>query len=225
MAGGYFLTIICMSPLFNPLEIPLSDKKRKKEWSQFISNLLHKAEPYLVARDDTPHIHVSHKYSLILMNREGGDEKIVEPAIILHDVGWSRLKPKQIEAAYGVKPEGEEANRLNRIHESEGADIARRILQSFGYKPSLIDKIASIIQRHDSGIQVDSLEEGLVKDADKLWRFSKIGFWKETERQGLGPEELHQYLSEHYRGWFYTASALTLAGEELKERAEEIAAR
>jgi len=213
-----------MSPIFTPLGIPLSDKKRKKEWSQFISNLFLKADPYLTARDDAPHIQISHQYSLILMKHEGGNEKIVEPAVILHDVGWSRLKPKQIEAAYGVKQEGEEAERLNRIHESEGASIAWRILQSFFYEPSLIDKIASIIQRHDSGNKVDSLEECLVKDADKLWRFSKIGFWKEIERQGLSPAELHQYLSEHYQGWFYTASALTLAGGELEERAKEITA-
>ncbi|MCK4782876.1 MAG: HD domain-containing protein, partial [Desulfobacteraceae bacterium] len=142
--------------------------------------------------------------------------------IILHDVGWSILKPEQIEAAYGVRPEGEEADRLNRIHELEGASIARQILQSLNYEPHLIDKISSIIQRHDSGKQADSLEEGLVKDADKLWRFSKTGFWKETERQGLSPVELHHYLGEHYQSWFFTRTALALAAEELEKRNREI---
>jgi hypothetical protein len=93
-------------------------------------------------------------------------------------------------------------------------------MQSLNYGPHLIDKIALIIQRHDSGNQVDSLEEGLVKDADKLWLFSKIGFLKEIERQGLSPVELYQYLSKPYQGWFYTASPLTLAGVELEDRAE-----
>jgi hypothetical protein len=156
------------------------------------------------------------------MKHEGGNEKIVEPAIILHDVGWSSLKPEQIEAAYGVRPEGEEADRLNRIHELEGASIARQILESLNYEPHLIDKISSIIQRHDSGKQADCLEEGLVKDTDKLWRFSKTGFWKEIERQDLSPVELHHYLGERYQSWFFTQTALALAAEELEKRNREI---
>ncbi|MBW2149978.1 MAG: hypothetical protein JRI22_23585, partial [Deltaproteobacteria bacterium] len=132
------------------------------------------------------------------------------------------MKPEQIEAAYGVRPEGEEADRLNRIHELEGASIARKILQSLNYEPHLIDKIASIIQTHDSGNQADCLEERLVKDADKLWRFSKTGFWKEIERQGLSPVELHHYLGEHYQSWFFTRTALALAAEELEKRNREI---
>jgi len=193
------------------------------DWSQFIRDLFLIAEPYLTARGDVIHSRVSHGYALILMQHEGGDKKIVEPAIILHDVGWSTLDPRQIETAYGVRAEGDEAERLNRKHELEGASIARQTLQALGYDQGLIDKIALIIQRHDSGSQVDCLEEGLVKDADKLWRFSETGFWDEIERQGLGPGELHQYLSERYQGWFYTPSALTLAGEELEERAKELA--
>jgi len=200
----------------------LSDHRRKREWSRFIRVVFRKAEPYLAARDDVSHVQVSHKYSLILMKHEGGNEKIVEPAIILHDVGWSKLKPQEIETAYGVRPEGEETDRLNRIHESEGASIAREILQSLNYGQHFIDRIALIIQRHDSGNQVDSLEEGLVKDSDKLWRFSKIGFWKEIERQGLSPKELHHYLSERYQSWFFTKTALALAAKELKKRNREI---
>ena len=89
----------------------MTDRKRKKEWEQFISKLFHEAEPYLAARGDARHINVAHQYSLILMKQEGGNEKIVEPAIILHDVGWSSLKPKQIEMAYGVRTQGAEADR------------------------------------------------------------------------------------------------------------------
>lgn len=200
----------------------MSDKKGKKEWSRFISNLFHKAEPYLAAREDVPHVQVSHQYSLILMKKEGGNEKIVEPAVILHDVGWSTLKPDQIKAAYGVRPQGKETERLNRIHESEGAAIARSILKTLKYEPHLINKIVFIIRRHDSGNRVESLEEGLVKDADKLWRFSKIGFWKETERQNLSPIELHRYLSAHYQSWFFTRTALGLAAQELKKRNREV---
>lgn len=201
----------------------MPDQMKDPDWSRFIRNLFQIAEPYLTGRGDVIHSRVSYSYALILMQHEGGDNKIVEPAIILHDVGWSTLEPQQIEKAYGVRAGGEEAERLNRIHELEGASIARQILQELNYDSLLIDKIASIIRRHDSGNQVDYLEEGLVKDADKLWRFSETGFWKEIERQDLSPVELHHYLGEHYQSWFFTRTALALAAEEIEKRNREIA--
>jgi hypothetical protein len=36
-----------------------------------------------------------------------------------------------------------------------------------------------LIERQDSGERAGSLEEKILKDADKLWRFSPIGFWKD----------------------------------------------
>ena len=192
------------------------------EWPQLIDRLFQAAEPYLATRGDMRHAKVSHKYALVLMKHEGGNRKIVEPAVILHDVGWSCLKPQEILVAYGVRPEGEEADRLNRIHEREGAVIARKILKDLDYDPVLIDKITSIIMRHDSGSDTDSLEEKLVKDADKLWRFSETGFWKKIERQRVSLDEYYQHLAERYKDWFFTSTALILAREELEKRAEEV---
>jgi HD superfamily phosphodiesterase len=200
----------------------LPDQNKDPEWSKFIRRLFQKAEPYLAVRGDMAHAQVSHDYALILIRQEGGNASIVEPAIILHDVGWSCLKPREISIAYGVRPEGEETDRLNRIHEAEGASIARQILQTLDYDLYLIDKIASIIQRHDSGNDAHTLEEKLVKDADKLWRFSKIGFWEEIERQGLNPNELYEHLAERYEKWLFTSTALALGGEELEKRGREI---
>ena len=192
------------------------------EWSQIITQLFRMAEPYLAVRGDVPHAQVSHTYAKNLIEHEGGNKKIIEPAIILHDVGWSCLEPQQIAAAFGVRVSGKEAARLNRIHELEGAAIARQILESVRFDPDLIDKIGVIIQRHDSGTKADSLEEKIVKDSDKLWRLSKTGFWNEKERQGLDPKEFYIYLTERYKSWLYTQTALRRAEEELKARLKEI---
>jgi hypothetical protein len=100
--------------------------------------------------------------------------------------------------------------------------MAGRILESLRYNPRWIERIVSFIERHDSGDQPDSLEEKLVKDADKLWRFSPVGFWNERARQGLEPTELHSFLLKKYQSWFYTPTALKLAGEELRSREKEI---
>jgi len=192
---------------------------------EFIRTLFQLAEPYLKVRGDLPHARVSHQYALRLLEQEGGEPGIVEPAVILHDLGWSRLEPEQIKIAFGVRSGGEEAERLNRIHELEGADIARRILESLKVNPDWVDRITFLIGRHDSGNQTDSLEEKLLKDADKLWRFSPVGFWKEIERQGLEGDELYRFLSAKYRGWFYTQTAVKMAEEELRGRGKEITFR
>ncbi len=191
-------------------------------WKQFVEKLFSLVEPYLVARGDQLHTQIAHKYALFLMEREGGDKRVVEPAIILHDVGWSKLKPGEIKVAFGVRAAGEKAARLNRVHELEGASIAQELLEELAYDPLLIDQITSIILRHDSGRQPESLEEKLVKDADKLWRFSKIGFWNELTRQKLTTDERYRFLHKHQKTWFFTKTASAVAEEQLKKRALEI---
>jgi len=207
---------------FSARRTQLHDQVKDPEWSGFIRRLFQEAEPYLAVRGDMAHTRVSYDYALILIRQEGGNAGIVEPAIILHDVGWSRLEPREISKAFGVLAKGDEADRLNRIHELEGASIAGQILKSLDYDTLLIEKITSIIRTHDSGVDIRSPEEGLVKDADKLWRSSKVGFWQEVRRQDLDPKELYWYLNEHYKKWFFSSTALALAGENLEKRAKEI---
>ncbi|MEW5721491.1 MAG: HD domain-containing protein [Thermodesulfobacteriota bacterium] len=195
------------------------------DWTKTIRKLFEAAAPYLAARGDEEHTRVAHQMALYLLEKEGGDRRVVEPAVILHDVGWSTLKPEQIRSAFGVRASGEEARRLKRLHETNGAVLARGILETLGYDPGLTDRIAAIIETHDTGRTAESLEEKLVKDADKLWRYSRIGFWKEQERQGVTAEELYRHRVKGLGEWFFTPSAAALAAEELKARAQEIAAR
>ncbi len=191
-------------------------------WKGFINKLFEMAEPYLATRGDLLHTQVAHEYALLLMEKEGGDRRIVEPAIILHDVGWSRLDPEQIKGAYGVHAAGEKAARLNRIHELEGAAIARELLDGVAYDPLLVDQIALIIERHDSGKAPESLEEELVKDADRLWRFSKIGYYKEMERQNTTSQERYEFLVTRMDNWFFTRTGEELAEKELRARTLEM---
>jgi len=197
-------------------------KNHKLEgWSGFIELLFKEAEPYLAVRGDMLHSRISHGYAISLMEIEGGDKRIIEPAIILHDVGWSRLSPQEIKRAYGVKVGGTESERLNRIHEKGGEEIAREILNQFEYDLGLVERIAFIIRTHDSSNEIHSIEEAIVKDADKLWRFSKVGFINEVERQGVTPHELYLHLAKYKEIWFFTMSALQMAEKELKDRIRE----
>jgi len=192
-------------------------------WDVFVEALFRDAAPFLEARGDLLHTRVAHRYAMLLMASEGGDPALVEPAVILHDVGWSAVDRHRIRGAFGVHAEGRSsAERVNRIHEIEGAAIARRILESHRYDARYIVRIVRIIERHDSGTEADSVEEKLVKDADKLWRYSKEGFWKEIERQGVDPVYFHQRLIRRRKEWFMTPSALEIAKRELHDRGKEV---
>jgi HD superfamily phosphodiesterase len=191
------------------------------DWEGFIQKLFEMVEPYLATRGDRLHTRVAHEYALLLVEKEGGDRHIVEPAIILHDVGWSRLDPEEIKVAFGVRAAGEKAARINRVHELEGARIARGLLEELEYDPLLIDRIARIIERHDSGKYPESLEEKLVKDADRVWRFSQVGYRNEMERQKLTPYERYKFVAKNLNSWFFTKTAREIAEKELKNRALE----
>jgi len=190
-------------------------------WQQFIQKLFGLAEPYLQVRDDFLHSRIAHEYAVYLLEKEAGDQKIVEPAVILHDVGWSQLKPEEIKIAFGVHAKGEKAKQLNRIHEIEGARIAREILAKLDYDRPSTDKIARIIERHDSGKNPQTIEEKLVKDADRLWRVCKIGYDYEMERQNTTHEVRYHFLTRNMGKWFFTKTAKELADTELQERVKE----
>jgi HD superfamily phosphodiesterase len=190
-------------------------------WQQFIQELFRLAEPYLKVRDDLLHTRVAHQYALELLEKEAGDKKIVEPAVILHDVGWSRLKSEEIKVAFGVNAKGEKGKQLNRIHEVEGAGIAREILMKLGYDRQSTDEIVRIIERHDSGKNPQTIEEKLVKDADRLWRVSRIGYYYEMERQNTTHEVRYRFLTRNMGKWFFTKTARELANRELQERVKE----
>ena len=183
-----------------------------------VRNLFQQAKPYLKMRNDFIHTRVSHGYALLLLEKEGGDRRIVEPAIILHDIGWSALKPEDIAHAYGLKATGAKARKLNRIHEVQGAVIAKKILSKQGYDTTSILQIVQIIKRHDSGNNPDTTEEKLVKDADKLWRFSKIGYHYELQRQATTHAERSAFLSRKIDSWFFTQTAKAMAVKELQTR-------
>jgi len=190
-------------------------------WQQFTQELFRLAEPYLKVRDDFLHTRIAYEYAVYLLEREAGDQKIVEPAVILHDVGWSQLKPEKIKIAFGVHAKGEKATQLNRIHEVEGARIAGEILAKLDYGRSASDEIVRIIERHDSGKNPQTIEEKLVKDADRLWRVSKIGYHHEMERQNTTHEIRYHFLIQNMGKWFFTKTAKELADRELQARVKE----
>ena len=176
------------------------------------------AKPFLYTRQNDIHTEISVLMAFKLMEMEGGDEDIVIPAIILHDVGWIRV-PKNLQLkAFGPKAVNPE---LNRIHEIEGVRIAEEILLQMKYDQTKTGQILEIIEGHDSRSESLSLNDMIVKDADKLWRYTKSGVEIDVERFNETVDEGLERLRRNINKWFFTRTARKIAEEELLNRTAE----
>jgi HD superfamily phosphodiesterase len=177
-----------------------------------------RAKPYLNTRKNDIHTEISIRFTEMLLEKEGGDEDVVMPAIILHDVGWIRIPEDEQHKGFGpeiLSP------RVVKKHELEGVKIAKEILEALDYAEEKMAQILEIIEGHDSRKETASVNESIVKDADKLWRFSNEGFTIDCERFNLKPMERVKKKDLDIDSIFFTESAKQIARKEIKERLQE----
>ena len=189
---------------------------RRKPISDALCDLIHeKARPYLDTRDNEVHISLSYAFArrLLALHPEA-ESAIVLPAILLHDVGWKMVPEDDQLKAFGPNAKDKE---LQRVHETEGARIAGEILASLGYRREETLEIVAIIEGHDSRPEALSLNDALVKDADKLWRFTPEGVEIDHLRFGMERSRHLEALSDYVGKWFFTAEARQMAKEALEE--------
>ena len=182
------------------------------------SHIFGAARPYLRTRHNELHTRVSLRFAHRLLRSEGGDPTIVVPAVMLHDVGWIRVPEHLQLSAFGPNATNPE---LRDVHEREGAAIARDVLAALAYPTEKVASIAVIVSRHDSRADAECLEEAIVKDADKLWRYSREGFEIDVDRFGTTAEAHLERLEEALDSWFLTPSGAQIARTELGERKRE----
>src|SRR5690625_2106819 len=60
-------------------------------------------------------------------------------------------------------------------HELQGCEVAKRVLPGLGYSEEFIDKVTAIIEGHDTRQEAHSIEDALMRDADRAWRFDRVG--------------------------------------------------
>ena len=175
------------------------------------------AKPYLDTRENDTHTQVSLEFAQQLLKKEGGDEDIVIPAIILHDVGWKKVPEELHLKAFGPKADPE----LTRIHEVEGAKIAREIFEQLHYDQNKTQEILRIIEAHDTRTEAISLNDRLVKDADALYRVTREAFRVNIARFEATFDQLMDHVKSASATWFVTPSAKKIAARELKNRLKE----
>lgn len=180
------------------------------------------ALPFQDFRNDKGHAKITLNFALKLLNMEKGREEIVIPAIILHDIGWSQLSKKERFLIFAKKPTKRAKEKVRIKHQKEGVILARNILKKVNYDKNLTNEILKIISQHDTGKRFISKEDGIVKDADKLWRFSKIGFNADLKRFKITPTQNLKRRNSliDQKGFFFSKSAKEIAREELKKRSK-----
>ena len=177
-----------------------------------------KAEPFLHTRKNLIHTKIALRYALKLLKSEKGDEGVVIPAIILHDVGWNVIPEHLHLTAFGPNPSNP---KLARVHELEGAKIARAILEKMHYSPEKVNEIFRIIQGHDSRKRPISASDRIVKDGDKLTRYSRKGMAIDLHRFQIPHRKYLIFLEGIIDQWFLTSAGKEIARREIFLRRSE----
>jgi HD superfamily phosphodiesterase len=174
-----------------------------------------RAEPYWQTRSNE--IHVPDAFALaqqLLERHPEADADIVLPAILLHDCGYFLVPEEDHLKGLAGAPVGWDAD-ITRRHEIEGARLAGEILAEVGYDPERTARIQEIVDGHDSREQALSLEDALVKDADKLWRFTENGVRICRVWMGRTPEAFMDFVESRIDDWLLTEAGRDLARSTL----------
>jgi hypothetical protein len=167
------------------------------------------AAPYLLVRDNDAHTLYAFGLARALLEAHPeADAAVVLPAILLHDIGWSQVPPAEVLQA--IAPGGGRPD-LVLLHEKEGARLAAGILAEAGYDAGKVPAVLDIIDGHDSRREAISIEDAIVKDADKTWRLSPHGIDTVMDWFGLDRGQALRLCSQRVHGHLFTAEAQAMA--------------
>lgn len=147
------------------------------------------------------------------------DALLVRVTTLLHDTGWARVDETKI-ISEGFAGDWRKAD-IRFEHERHGCDIAREVLPGLGYDDAFIARVTAIIDGHDTRQVSHSLEDSLVRDADRLWRFTATGIALASGWFGLSPAEYARRLRSEIIPELLTDAAVQMAETELA-RAEAL---
>jgi hypothetical protein len=166
------------------------------------------------ARSNDIHLPISFAYAERLCDAyPEADALVVRVAILLHDTGWARVEESRI-LSEGFTGDWRRAD-VRYEHERHGCDIAREVLPALGYDEAFVIRVTDIIDGHDTRQESKSLEDSLVRDADRLWRFTPTGIALASGWFGLTPAEYCRRLRTQIVPELLTAAAVQMAEAEL----------
>jgi hypothetical protein len=173
------------------------------------------AVPYLKqgkVKDFVIHTEGAVKAMKYLLEKEGGDESVLMPAVILHDVGWSKV-PVDLQKSENDSDRKEALKQ----HLKYAPLIIDEILTKLGYNKERVHKIIEIVIAHKFQDPEDFNKRMLI-DADTLSDAFKDQFYNDVKSYGKRPEQTYEFRKKNT---FYSKSAKELFDKELEERRKE----
>lgn len=172
------------------------------------------------ARSNDIHLPISFAFAERLCDAyPDADALVVRVAILLHDTGWARVDESRI-ISEGFGDDWRKSD-IRFEHEREGCEVAREVLPPLGYDDAFITRVTDIIDGHDTRTESHSLEDSLVRDADRLWRFTPTGIALASGWFALTPAEYARRLRVEIVPELRTQAAVEMATSEL-ERSEAL---
>lgn len=185
------------------------------------------ALPYQDKRDDAGHAENVTYFALKLIEYLGEKREIIIPAAILHDTGWSQLTREELGQFYLPNYKDFEPA-LRKRHQEQGVKVANRLLEDIEYPEEHLLSILEIISQHDTREGFLSLEDGLVRDADKLWRYTlphfKLGLEKRKGDPVYGnPKTFYEHVLKRSKQpkFFFSGAAKEIARIEMEHTLKE----
>ena len=143
----------------------------------------------------------------------GADAELVRVATLLHDTGWAHVDESRI-ISEGFAGDWRKAA-IRYEHEKQGCEVARRVLPGLGYPPEFVERICDIIDGHDTRPAAHSLEDALMRDADRLWRFDVAGIALASSWFGMDPATYTDRLAAEIVPELITQAAYDMARADL----------
>ncbi|WP_024367504.1 HD domain-containing protein [Arthrobacter sp. TB 26] len=141
------------------------------------------------------------------------DSDLVRVAIVLHDTGWAHVDESRI-ISEGFTGDWRKAD-IRFEHEQRGLEVARRVLPGLGYSGDFIERVCAIIDGHDTRPLAYSLEDALMRDADRLWRFDHAGIAVAASWFGLDPARYTDRLASEIVPELITQAAFEMGTADL----------
>ncbi|MEN9748287.1 MAG: hypothetical protein RLZZ603_979 [Actinomycetota bacterium] len=184
-----------------------------------LDDLWRAVEEPLRSRGNDIHTPISFAFAEFLLDAHPeADALVVRTAILLHDTGWSRCDESKI-FTEGFQGDWRKSD-IRILHEKEGCNIAREVLPGLGYDEATIKKVTDIIDGHDTRMESYSIEDSLVRDADRLWRFTPAGIALASGWFKKTPSQYRLQLENSTYPELITETARALASAELARSVE-----
>jgi HD superfamily phosphodiesterase len=153
-------------------------------------------EPYMRARKNDVHIPLSFDWCQRLLDiHPEADVDICSLAILLHDIGWYSIDQEAI-IEQGFRSENFLQSDVRYLHETEGVRLGTEVLKQTGWSEEVIKAVCEIIDGHDTRPDPHHMNDRIVRDADKLWRYDVPGIAIASDWFGQTPHGYAEHLEK-----------------------------